>query len=50
MTFLFEDIVSGDMRYINAFNLESAIDIFKSHKESSDSSDFDHQYVYVRII
>ena len=44
MTFAFEDIYSGQIRYVNASDLSEAIDIFESHKES-----FEHVHVYVRI-
>ena len=49
MTFLFEDIFSGEIRYVNASDFSDAIDIFESHKDS-DSSDFDNLRVYVRLI
>lgn len=50
MTFLFEDIFSGEIRYVYASDLSQAIHIFESHKESSDSSDFKYLHVYVRIM
>ncbi len=50
MTFLFEDIFSGEIRYVNASDLVDAIDIFESHRESSDSSDFKSLHIYVRIV
>ena len=48
MTFIFEDIFSGEMRYVNASNLADALEIFDHNIESSDS-DFEHVHVYVRI-
>lgn len=50
MTFLFEDIFSGEIRYVNASDLADAIDIFESHKDASATSDFEHLYIYVRIM
>lgn len=49
MTFLFEDIFSGEIRYVNASDLADAIDIFEAHKDSTDSG-FDQLHVYVRLI
>lgn len=49
MTFLFEDIFSGEIRYVNASDLSDAIDIFEAHMDSTDSG-FDHLHVYVRIM
>ncbi len=49
MTFLFEDIFSGDFRFVNASDLSEAIETFESHESSSDSSDFRTWHVYVRI-
>ena len=50
MTFLFEDISTGEIRYIIAPFLADAINIFESHQEFSDTSDFEHVNVFVRII
>ena len=50
MTFLFEDCISGDTIYVNASNIYDAIGIFKSRKESFDSSDFEYIHIYVRIL
>lgn len=49
MTFLFEDIISGEIRYVNASDFVDAIDIFEAHKESTDSG-FEQLHVYVRLM
>ncbi len=47
MTFLFDCSSSNDIYYVNANDLNSAIEIFKSHYESVDS---DQLHIYVRIV
>lgn len=47
MTFLFEVISRDDYFYVNAEDLSSAIEIFKSHYDFGDSEYF---RVYVRIV
>lgn len=49
MTFLFEDIFSGDTLYVNASGIAEAIDKFANLKDCFDSSDFEHIHIYVRI-
>lgn len=49
MTFLFEDIISGEIRYVNASDLSEAIDIFEAHTDSFESG-FDKLHVYVRLM
>lgn len=49
MTFLFEDIISGETIYIVANDLSDAIDTFEVSKDSSESG-FDQLHVYVRLI
>ena len=49
MTFLFEDIISGEIRYVNASDLADAIDIFEAHIDFTDSG-FDQLHVYVRLM
>lgn len=49
MTFLFEDIISGEIRYVNASDFADAIDIFEAHTDFTDSA-FDQLHVYVRIV
>lgn len=49
MTFLFEDIISGEIRYVNASDLADAIDIFEAHTDSTESG-FDQLHVYVRLM
>ncbi len=46
MTFLFECISDDDYVYVNADDLASAIEIFKSHYDSYDSDQF---HIYIRI-
>lgn len=49
MTFLFEDIISGEIRYVNAFDLADAIDIFEAPTDSTEFG-FDQLHVYVRLM
>ena len=46
MTFLFRAIPSGELTYINAFDLLTAIAIFESHYFSSDQKKYQ---IFVRI-
>lgn len=49
MIFLFEDIISGEISYVNAADLADAIDTFEVNMDSNDSG-FDQLHVYVRIM
>ena len=50
MTFLFEDVFSGEIRYVDAPAFGDAISIFESRKLFSDSTDFEQVHIYVRIM
>ena len=46
MIFLFEDIISGDFRYVNASDLSAAIKIYEEHYKFLNE---DGYHIYVRI-
>lgn len=47
MTFLFEDIFSGEIHYVNANDLNAAITIYEDHYKFLSESGY---HIYVRIV